>query len=338
MPFFMREMISIATRKYIAGDGELLTLTMENKMDATRYIREIGRGAKGADDLSRADAEILFGAMLDGEIDELQLGALLIGWRIKSESDDEMLGFKAALDARTPQLSLPEGSPRLVVIPSYNGARRQPNLTPLLALRLAQSGVPVLIHGRYDFETRVDPSELMATLGIPRANSVAHAAELLAEQRIAFIDLASLLPGLDALLALRPRLGVRNLSHSMVKLLDPVRGRSVRLVAVTHPEYLDKMRTFLVADGGHALLLRGTEGEVYANPRRRPQLEAFIDGSHDIAYPAEEGGTPPLEGIPVTPENAATAVLISDMLAGRVAIPQPILDQVDAVIRLACRI
>ena len=170
----------------------------EERFDIGRFIREIGRGAKGARDLSRADAEVLFGAILDGEIDELQLGALLIGWRIKSESNEEMLGFKAALDARTPQIALSIGSPRLVVIPSYNGARRQPNLTPLLALSLAQAGVPVLIHGRYDFEARVDPSELMATLGIPRAKSIEHVAGLLAEQHIAFIDLPKLLPGLDA--------------------------------------------------------------------------------------------------------------------------------------------
>lgn len=304
-------------------------------MDATRLIREIGRGAKGARDLSRADAEGLFGAILDGQIDELQLGALLIGLRIKGESDEELLGFKAALDARTPQISMLENMPHLVVIPSYNGARRQPNLVPLLALMLARSGVPVLIHGRYDFETRVDPSEMMAALGIPGAGRIEHAGQLLAEQRIAFIDLALLVPGLDNLLALRSRLGLRNSGHSLVKLLDPARGFSIRLVAVTHPEYLEKMHRFLLADGGRALLLRGTEGEAYANPRRRPQLETFIEGRAGIAYPAAEGGAPPLAGIPDTPENAATAILISDMLSGRVAVPQPILDQLDAITNLA---
>lgn len=304
-------------------------------MDATGFIREIGRGAKGVRDLTRGDAENLFGAMLDGEIDELQLGALLIGLRIKGESDEELLGFKAALDARTPQFFLPENSPNLVVIPSYNGARRQPNLVPLLALCLARSGVPVLIHGRYDFETRVDPSAMMAALGIHRANSVAHAGELLAEHNIAFMDLSLLVPGLDKLLALRTRLGLRNSGHSLVKLLDPLRGRSVRLVAVTHPEYLDKMHQFLLADGGRALLLRGTEGEAYANPRRRPQLETFIDGRSEIAYPATEGGAPPLDGMPDTPENGATAKLIGDMLAGRTLIPQPILDQLNVINQLA---
>ena len=304
-------------------------------MDASQYIREIARGAKGARDLSRADAEILFGAILDADVDELQLGALLTGFRIKGESNDEMLGFKAALDARTPQVSLPCGSPRLVVIPSYNGARRQPNLVPLLALRLALSGVPVLIHGRYDFPTRIDPSALMSDLGIPRADSVAHAVELLGKQRIAFIDLSRLMPGLDSLLALRTRMGLRNSGHSMVKLLDPLMGHSVRVVAVTHPEYLDKMRSFLTEDGGRALLLRGTEGEAYANPRRRPQMESFIDGRVAIACAAEEGGAPPLAGIPDTAENAATALLIGDMLAKRMPVPQPVLDQIEVLRGLA---
>ncbi len=304
-------------------------------MDATGFIREMGRGAKGARDLSRANAEMLFGAMLDGKIDEFQLGALLICLRIKGESNEELLGFKAAMDTRTPQIALPDGGPRLVVIPSYNGARRQPNLVPLLALRLAQTGVPVLIHGRYDFASRVDPSGLMVNLDIPEAHSVEHAGQLLAERCIAFMNLDRLLPGLDSLLALRLRLGLRNSGHSMVKLLDPLQGRSVRLVAVTHPEYLEKMHQFLLADGGRALLLRGTEGEAYANPKRRPQLEAFVDGCSEIAYSAAEGGAPPLAGMPDTPENAATAILISDMLAGRAPVPQPILDQLDVITRLA---
>jgi anthranilate phosphoribosyltransferase len=33
------------------------------------------------------------------------------------------------------------------VLPSYNGARKLPVLTPLLALLLTQAGWPVLIHG-----------------------------------------------------------------------------------------------------------------------------------------------------------------------------------------------
>lgn len=38
-------------------------------------------------------------------------------------------------------------------------------------------------------------------------------------------------------------------------------------------DYLDTMREVLSAAGTRGLLLRGTEGEPYANPKRRPRIE-----------------------------------------------------------------
>ncbi|MBP8216449.1 MAG: DNA-binding protein YbiB, partial [Thauera sp.] len=226
-------------------------------------IKEIGRGAKGARDLDTAAAAALFGDILDGVVPELELGAILIAFRIKSEALPELLGFKQAMDSRTAQVTVPDG-PRCVVLPTYNGARRQANLMPLVALLLAREGVPVLIQGRHDFETRVSPFELLAALDLQPAADAAQASAQLAQRRLACIGVDKLLPGLDPLLALRLRMGVRASGHTMAKLIDPCRGRSVRVVAVTHPEYLERMDEFLRADGGRAMLMRGTEGEIYA--------------------------------------------------------------------------
>jgi len=303
-------------------------------MDLPAMIKEIGRGAKGARSLAAADAEALFGAMLDGEVPDLELGAIVIALRIKSESLDELIGFKRAMDARCARLDVPEG-PRCVVLPTYNGARRQANLMPLLAHLVAREGVPVLIQGRHDFDSRTSPFELLAALGLEPAADAADAAARLARTRIASLRLEALLPGLADLLALRTRFGVRGSGHTMAKLLDPCPGRSVRVVAVTHPEYLERMHAFLVADGGVSMLLRGTEGEAFANPRRRPRMEVFVDGVASEAWPAEEGGAPPLAGLPDVPGVADNAALIRDMLDGRIAIPQPVLDQAATLVRLA---
>ncbi|AKU13876.1 hypothetical protein AzCIB_3983 [Azoarcus sp. CIB] len=291
-------------------------------------IKEIGRGAKGARDLDAAQAEQLFGDMLDGKVPDLELGAIVVSLRIKSESRDELLGFKRAIDARCPQLAVPPG-PRCVVLPTYNGARRQANLMPLVALLLAREGVPVLIQGRHDFESRVSPFELLAALGIGEAHRE------LAGKRIACLRLDELLPGLDRLLALRLRLGVRGSGHTMAKLVDPCIGRSVRVVAVTHPEYVERMNELLIVDGGRALLMRGTEGEAYANPRRRPAMQVFRDGVAELGWTAEEGGAPPLDGLPDAPAVEENAALIRAMLAGEVPVPQPVLDQAALLVRLA---
>ena len=297
-------------------------------------IKEIGRGAKGSRALDRERACALFGDMLDGTVPDLELGAIIIALRVKSESTAELLGFKQAMDARCQTVTVSDG-PRCVVLPTYNGARRQANLMPLLAMLLAREGVPVLIQGRHDFETRSNPLELLSALGIPGAADADEAGRQLARHRIAFVPVLELLPGLDRLLALRTRFGVRGSAHTMAKLLDPCPGRSVRVVAVTHPEYLERMHEFLLADHGHAMLLRGTEGEAFANPRRRPQMEVFAAGQARIAWPGEEGGAPPLDWLPDVPEVQANAALVRRMLDGALPVPQPILDQVTALAALS---
>lgn len=303
-------------------------------MNFAPIIKEIGRGAKGARALDRAQATATFAAMLDGSVPDLELGAILIALRIKSETLDELLGFKHAMDALGAKLQVPPG-PRTVVLPTYNGARRQPNLMPLVAMLLARAGVPVLIQGRHDFETRVSPFELLAALDIHPAADADAAAAQLDGQRLSCVAVTTLLPGLDRLLALRPRMGVRSSAHTMAKLLDPCPGRSVRVVAVTHPEYLERMDEFLRADGGRAMLLRGTEGEIYANPRRCPELKTYVDGEGRIAVAGEEGGAPPLAGLPDSPSIADNVHVIRAMLAGEHAIPAPILAQVAALTELA---
>ncbi|MBC7857521.1 MAG: DNA-binding protein YbiB, partial [Burkholderiaceae bacterium] len=134
---------------------------------AARFIKEIGRGKNGARDMSRADAEALYGAMLVGRVSEVELGAVLLAMRIKGESVDEIAGFLAAAEASFAPLAAPAGPYAPIVIPSYNGARKMANLTALLALLLAREGVPVLVHGPAEVHGRVTSTALFSELGIP---------------------------------------------------------------------------------------------------------------------------------------------------------------------------
>jgi anthranilate phosphoribosyltransferase len=50
--------------------------------------------------------------------------------------------------------------------PSYNGARKQANLTPLLAILLHKLGFPVVVHGVSEDPTRVLTETIFEMLGI----------------------------------------------------------------------------------------------------------------------------------------------------------------------------
>jgi len=296
-------------------------------MNLSQIIKEIGRGQNGSRDLDAEAARQLFGAMLDGGVPELELGAILIAFRMKAESLPELLGFYRALEERLHRLAAPAGEVKTIVIPSYNGARRQPNLMPLLALMLRRARVPVLVHGTLEGHGRVASALVFRELGVIPAGSLAQAQGALERDGLAYVPLAALAPGLAQLLSLRARLGVRNSAHTLAKLIDPFSGAGLRMIPVTHPYYLGKLREFLLATGETALLMRGTEGEAYANPRKRPRIELLHGGERQILFEEEHVEEADRAAAPATVEAKATAEYIRRILEGAEPAPHPIANQ-----------
>lgn len=219
---------------------------------------------------------------------------------------------------------------RPVVIPSYNGTRRGSNLTPLLALLLRRFGVPVLVHGLLEGYGRITSGHIFRELGILPAGSHGQAQQTLAADGLAFAPLSAIAPGLSSLLALRARMGVRNSAHSLVKMLDPFAGEGVILAAATHPPYLKTLRDIFCESRASALLLRATEGEPFANPKRCPRIEHLRDGRSEVLCETDHGSMKTLPQLPNGADAADTAAWTQKVLDGRVPLPQPIARQLAA--------
>ena len=298
----------------------------------TGFIKEIGRGKNAARDLSRADARRLFTAILNNDIPPLQLGAILIALRIKGESLDELAGFLEACEASYPHLKAPAGTVPLV-IPAYNGARQLPNLTPLLASLVAREGVPVLVHGVPDDPGRVTTIEIFKAMDIEPARNIAEAEAQLAERKLAVMTIDTLAPAIARVLKLRRDIGLRSSAHTLVKMIQPFTTKAVRLVSVTHPEYLDRMRAFFTQHAGHALLLRGAEGEAVAHPRREPVME-WLDGKHSTVLRDGAEENPELPG---SRDAAVTAGWIRQALTGKQSIPKALAHQTRCCLETAAK-
>ena len=158
-------------------------------------------------------------------------------------------------------------------------------------------------------------------------SSISQGQQMLDESGLAFVPLSAISPGLNNLLLLRSRLGLRNSAHSLVKMLDPFKGNGMLLAAATHPDYLDTMREVLSAAGTRGLLLRGTEGEPYANPKRRPRIEYLHEGSCDILFEAEHDSLKMMPNLPESFDAKATADWIRKVLSGEVLLPSPVANQ-----------
>lgn len=298
-------------------------------MSISKYLREIGRGKDGARSLARAQAADLFGQVLEGSVSDLEMGAFCIAMRVKGETPEEMAGYLDATYARMNRV--PASARPLVVLPSYNGARKLPLLTPLLALLLARKGLPVLIHGAQTEDTRVFVTDVLQALDIPASGSVGP----IAEGEVGYLPTSLLCPGLQRLLEVRKTIGLRNSSHSLVKLMNPCEGSAVVVGSYTHPEYAVSMGEVYELMGSTAMLLRGTEGEPVADPRRVRKMEGFVLGER---LGLEAGDDGPLAELPELPRDIApeaTATYIRAVLSGKQRVPAPIAVQVEHILHLS---
>ena len=298
-------------------------------MGIAQYIKVIGRGSQGARPLNREQAADLFGQVLDGAVTDLEVGAFCLAMRIKGETAQEMAGFLDATHQRLHRLPASTGRPT-IVIPSYNGARKLPVLTPLLALLLAREGLPVLVHGTATESRRVYTSEVLLALAVPAQ----YAIESIAPGTVAFVPTALLHGGLQRLLDVRRVVGLRNPAHSLVKLMSPVQGKSLLVSSYTHPEYAISMAETLAVVGGNALLLRGTEGEAVADPRRTPKMQGFINGKVVDQQDHQDGTLTTLPDLPPGMDAASTAAYIRSVLDGTQPVPTPIAQQVAHILHL----
>lgn len=332
------------------------------KLDCAQYIKEIGRGRDNARALSRDDARLVWSALLEGRIADLEVGAILLAMRIKGEAIEEIAGFLDATNARGMRLPVPlDASGKVlvpVVIPSYNGARNMANLTPLLACLLAREGVPVLVHGKvatvaseadretlrsaHAFDTpgfasapppRVTSAEIFETMGLPVCRTEQDATAQVARLEPIFMSINDLNAPLARVLALRRLLGVRSPAHTLVKLLQPFMGPALRLASYTHPEYHATLSGYFAQfeQSGAVLLMRGTEGEPVANARRPATIERFLGGKSVAVVPGETGVVRSLPILPESRDAASTALWIQAVLSGERPVPEAIAAQCAAI-------
>jgi anthranilate phosphoribosyltransferase len=170
-------------------------------------------------------------------------------------------------------------------------------------------------------------------MGVAESPDAAAASRALDEGGLAFVSTASLSPGLARLLVLRESMGVRNSAHTLAKML-PIGSAALRLVSVTHPEYIAAMQAFYAAHPFPVLLMRGCEGEAVAHARRAQRIDWLHEGRIETVVEAAEGTLAMTPALPPAIDAVTTARWIEAALAGDAPVPPAIAAQAVAIGRI----
>ncbi|WP_285425789.1 glycosyl transferase family protein [Pseudomonas sp. efr-133-TYG-103a] len=248
-----------------------------------QFVRILGKGKRGARNMTREEAREAMGMVLDQKVEDTQLGAFLMLLRHKEESAEELAGFTAAVRER---LNAP---PLAVDIdwPTYAGKKRHLPWYLLAAKCLAQNGVRVLMHGGGAHTAgRLYSEQLLDLLSIPLCRNWQAVGQALEQQNIAFIPLGDWAPQLQRMIDLRNTLGLRSPIHSLARILNPL-GARCGLQSIFHPGYQAVHRDASSLLGDHAIVIKGDGGEIEINPDTISHLYGTTAGqTWDEEWPA----------------------------------------------------
>lgn len=248
-----------------------------------QFVRILGKGKRGARNMSREEAREAMGLLLDGKVEDTQLGAFLMLLRHKEESAEELAGFTEALRERLQ-------APAIAVDldwPSYAGKKRHLPWFLLAVKALAASGVRIHLHGGGAHTAgRLYSEQLLESLAIPICQSWAEVAAALDQQRLAFTPLGAWAPQLQRMIDLRNTLGLRSPIHSLARILNPLAARCV-MQSIFHPGYQATHREASQLLGDTAIVIKGEGGEIEVNPDGACHLYGTAGGENwDEEWPA----------------------------------------------------
>lgn len=281
--------------------------------------------------LDADEAFALWGAVLDGALPELELGALLASLANAGESVDELLGLHRALAVRQARFA-PGLARRAVSIPVHGLVPGEAAFSVLVALFLRRFDVPVVMHGPLDSPDGPSAPALLRELGVMPSASLADAERDLRAAGIAFLPVQLLSPALGDLLALRTRLGSTNSAHLAAHAMDPGAMGAVRLALGIPGTPSARLAAFLAATGGEALHLGWPAAVPACNFAFRPRISILSDGVESVLFEAEHVDRAAPAGMPAT---AQLVPWMHAVLERRAAAPLPLVNLAAACIHAA---
>ena len=205
-----------------------------------------------------AEAEALFGRMLDGGMDDAEIAATLVTIADRGETAEEIAGLVSAMRARMLRIDAPEGA--IDVCGTGGDGQHSLNVSTAVALVVAACGVPVAKHGNRAASSQAGGADTLEALGLNLARASELAEQTLPDLGIAFLFAQAHHPALARVAPIRKALGRRTIFNLCGPLANPA-GVTRQLIGVAHPALLALYRDAMTLLGTEAaLIVSGAEG------------------------------------------------------------------------------
>ena len=149
--------------------------------DFRGLLAKVGNGQTlGIDEAERA-----FDIMTSGDATPAQMGAFLMGLKVRGETADELAGGAKALRAKVLRVNAPEGA--IDIVGTGGDHHGTYNVSSCSAFVVAGAGIPVAKHGNRAFTSKSGAADVLGALGINLDLPIETLEKALVEAKVCFL-------------------------------------------------------------------------------------------------------------------------------------------------------
>ncbi|HEX2621429.1 MAG TPA: anthranilate phosphoribosyltransferase [Phototrophicaceae bacterium] len=244
-------------------------------MDIQRAIDVIGRFGH----LSLADAEAVMNQIMRGEATEAQIGAYLMGLRMKGETQDEITGSAQAMRANGEHVPTRFSGNDLLDTCGTGGDKSGTfNISTTVAFVAAGAGIPVAKHGNRAATSQCGSADVLNYLGLSLDLTPEQVGQCIDEVGIGFLFAAKMHPAMKHAIGPRRQIAVRTIFNILGPLTNPA-GARCQLMGVFTGDLTDLLATVLGELGAKsAIVVNGYGGLDELTTTGPNQVSHFING------------------------------------------------------------
>lgn len=248
--------------------------------------------------LMRAEAEVAFTALFEGDATPAQMGGLLMALRTRGETVDEFAAAASVMRAKCHAVRAPAGA--MDIVGTGGDGKGTLNISTATAFVVAGAGVPVAKHGNRNLSSKSGAADALTEMGLNVMVGPQVVERCLAEAGIGFMMAPMHHPAMRHVGPVRAELGTRTIFNILGPLTNPA-GVKRQLTGAFAPRLLRPMAETLRALGSDAAwLVHGSDGTdeiTIAGPTAVVALEA--GEFREFSVHPEDAGLPvhPFEAI-----------------------------------------
>ena len=210
------------------------------------------------DSLSQEEAAEAFDLVMSSAATPAQIGALVMGLRVRGETVDEIAGAARAMRAKVLTVRAPEGA--IDTCGTGGDGKGTFNISTCAAFVVAGAGVPVAKHGNRAISSRSGSADVLKELGVNVEASPETISRCIAECGLGFMFAPAHHAAMRHVAQVRTELGTRTIFNLLGPLANPA-GAKYQIIGVFGKEWVEPIAQVLVLLGTiRAWVVHGSDG------------------------------------------------------------------------------